>query len=267
MADKKRLGDLLIDSKLITKNDLDKALRLQVGGNRRLGYLLIKMGFISEKQLHSVLSQQLDLPIVNVEKEFNPEVQKILPRYLCRKYSVIPLVTGENNTLTVAMVDPSDSEAVSDIEKYTGKIIRPVLASKSDISSSISSCVPWSLRDVFNSQTSTKLTAGVAAIALLLIIVTATQFYQDRKQEQYGKVTSKPDLTAYENLELILGFDDQKKVSLLGHGAYSSGYYSVTFNDLQSLEKFLNSKKDDFSARQLEWLSWAMTNPRARGAK
>ena len=261
MADKKRLGDLLVDSKLISKADLDEALRLQVGGNRRLGYLLIKMGFVTEEQLHSVLSQQLDLPIVNVENEFKPEAQKILPRYLCRKYSVIPLMMGENNTLMVAMVDPSDVEAVSDIEKYTGKIIRPVLASKSDISRNINPCVSWSLKDVFNSQTSTKLTASVAFIALLLIIITATQFYQDRKQEQYGKVTSKPSLTAYENLELVLGFDAQEKVSLLGHGAYSSGYYSVTFNDLQSLGKFLNSKKDDFSTRQLEWLSWAMTNP------
>ena len=261
MADKKRLGDLLVDSNLITKAHLDEALRLQVGGNRRLGYLLIKMGFISEEQLHSVLSQQMDLPIVQVEKEFQPEVRKILPRYLCRKYSVIPLMTGENNTLKMAMVDPSDDEAVADIEKYTGKIIRPVLASKSDISSSIRSCVSWSLKDIFNSQTSTKLTAGVAAIALLLIVITATQFYRDRQQEQYGKVTAKPDLTSYENLELILGFDKQKGISLLGHGAYSSGYYSVTFNDLQSLNNFIQSKKDDFSARQLEWLSWAMTNP------
>ena len=91
MADKKRLGDLLVDSKLLTKTDLDKALRLQVGGNRRLGYLLIKMGFISEEQLHSVLSKQMDLPIVKVKKEFSSEVGTILPRYLCRKYSVIPL--------------------------------------------------------------------------------------------------------------------------------------------------------------------------------
>lgn len=267
MADKKRLGDLLVDSKLLTKTDLDKALRLQVGGNRRLGYLLIKMGFISEEQLHSVLSEQMDLPIVDVKKEFDPEVKKILPRYLCREYSVIPLAIGENNTLKIAMVDPSDGEAVSDIEKYTGKIIRPVLASKSDISSSIGSCIPWSLRDVFNSQTSTKLTAGVAAIALLLIIITATQFYQDQKQEQFGKVTSTPQSTTYENLELILGFDDQNKVSLLGHGAYSSGYYSVTFNNTQSLEKFLDSKKDDFSEKQLEWLLWAMTNPHGSSKK
>lgn len=261
MAVKKRLGDLLIESNLITKDNLDDALRLQVGGNRRLGYLLIKMGFISEEQLHSVLSQQMDLPIVKVKEEFNTAVKKILPKYLCRKYSVIPIDTGENNTLNVAMVDPSDDEAVSDIEKFTGKIVRPVLASKSDISANISSHIPWTLRDIFNSQTSTKLTAGIAAVALILIIITATQFYQDRMLQQYGKITSTPQSTTYENLELIIGFDDKNRVSLLGHGAYSSGYYSVTFNDKQTLLNFLDSKKDDFSAKQLEWLSWAVKNP------
>lgn len=261
MANRQRLGDLLIESKLITKTDLDKALRLQVGGNRRLGYLLIKMGFITEEQLHMVLTQQLDLPIVNVEDEFNIKVKNILPRYLCLKYSVLPLMTGENNTLKMAMVDPSDHEAVSDIEKYTGKIIRPVLSSKSAISSGIRSHIRWSFRDIFNSQTSSKLTAGVAAIALLLVVITTTQFFQDRKLTKYGKITSTTQSISYENLELILGFDNQNKVSLLGRGAYSSGYYSVTFNDTNSLKGFLNSKKDDFSVKQLEWLDWAITNP------
>ena len=262
MAGRKRLGDMLVEANLLTQDDLEKALRLQVGGNRRLGYLLIKMGFISEEQLHSVLSEQMDLPIVKVQDQFHSSAKKILPRYLCRKYSVIPLEEGENNTVTMAMVDPSDNEALSDIEKYTGMIIRPVLASKSDISSGIRSNIPWTLKDIFNSQTSTKLTAGIAAIALILIILTATQYYQDRMLNQYGKITSTPQSTTYENLELILGFDEQNMVSLLGHGAYSSGYYSVTFNDSESLQKFLDSKEDDFSAKQLEWLAWAMTNPR-----
>lgn len=261
MTNKQRLGDLLINSELITKTDLDKALRLQVGGNRRLGYLLVKMGFIGEEQLQTVLASQMDLPIVNVEEEFNPEVKKILPNYLCQRYSVIPLMIGENNTLKVAMVDPSDFEAVSDIEKFTGKVVRPVLASKSEILSGIRSYIPWSLKDIFNSQTSTKLIALVAAIALILVIVTATQSYQYRQLEKYGKVTSTDQSILYENLELILGFDNDKKVSLLGRGAYSSGYYSVTFKDSKSLKEFLDSKNDGFSAKQLKWLAWAMKNP------
>jgi hypothetical protein len=99
-------------------------------------------------------------------------------------------------------------------------------------------------------------------LALLLIIMFAAQFYQDRQSSRYGKVSHSAHSTTYENLELTLGFDARNKVSLLGRGAHSSGYYSVTFNDTQSLRNFLDAKKDDFSARQLEWLAWAMTNPK-----
>jgi hypothetical protein len=263
MTGKKRLGELLVDSKLISEEDLNKALRLQIAGSRRLGYILIHMGFIKEDQLQAILSDQLDVPIVNVASEFDPSVKRLLPKYLCRKYSVIPLKTGENNTLTLAMVDPSDQEAVSDIEKYTGKVIQPVLASTSEISSNIRSRIPWSLRDIFNSQTSMSITAAIAALALILILVTATQLYRYYQHEKYGKVTSSPQSTTYENYELILGFDKDNKVSLLGRGAYSSGYYSVTFDNTQTLEQFIKSKQGDLSAKQLEWLSWAMANPYA----
>jgi hypothetical protein len=262
MTAKKRLGDLLVDANLLTASDLDKALRLQVGGGRRLGYLLIKMGFITEEQLHTVLSQQLDLPSVKVDNEINSEIKALLPRYLCRKYSAIPLSFGENNTLRVAMVDPSDFEAVSDIEKYTKKIIRPVLASKSDIAASIRKYIPWSLKDIFNSQTSSRMTNVVAGIALILVVIVAVQFFQDRMEDKYGTVTRTNDTISYENLELILGFSNNDKISLLGRGAYSSGYYSVTFRDPHILESFIAAKKDDFSTSQLEWLAWAMKNPK-----
>jgi hypothetical protein len=264
MAAKQRLGDLLLEAKLIEKNDLEKALRLQVGGNRRLGYLLIKMGFLSEEKLHGVLAQQLDLPLADIERDFSANAKKILPRYLCRKYSILPLNLGENNTLKAAMVDPSDSEAVADIEKYTGKVIRPVLASKSIIDSNIRARIPWSLKDFFNAQTSTRVTAGIASIALLLAIGIATQFYQERKLEKFGRHTVTPQATTYENLELILGFDEKSNISLLGRGAHSPGYYSVTFHDDQSLQTFLEAKKDGFSGKQLEWLKWAMTNPHGK---
>lgn len=264
MTTKKRLGDLLTEANLVSKSDLDKALRLQVGGNRRLGYLLIKMGLISEEQLHTVLSQQLDLPIVNVDDELSNQIKRVLPRYLCLKYSVLPLKYGENNILRIAMVDPSDNEAVSDIEKYTGKILRPVLAPKSDITAGIRKHIPWTLKDFFNSQTTSKISTAIAVVALVLVAVTAAQFYQERMQTKYGNVTRTPQSISYENLELILGFDDENKITLLGRGAHSSGYYSVTFNDPNSLESFIESKKNGFSSRQLEWLSWAMTNPRQK---
>ncbi|HID03727.1 MAG TPA: hypothetical protein EYP18_11050, partial [Desulfobacterales bacterium] len=176
MATRKRLGDMLIDAGLIKEEELDKALKLQVGGNRRLGYLLIKLSFITEEQLQSVLTKQLDLPIVDIQQEFSREVKHILPRYLCRKYNVIPLVLGNHNILKIAMVDPSDSEAVADIEQYTDKVLQPRLASHSDIETAIRKSIPWSFRDIFNPLNSQKLTALATAVALILVAITILQY-------------------------------------------------------------------------------------------
>ena len=99
----KRIADLLIKSGVLTQDDLHKALRLQVVGNRRLGYLLTKMGFITEEQLQTILSQQLDLPTIDIRSEIKNDAKKLLPKYLCRKYSAIPLSLGENNTLKTAI--------------------------------------------------------------------------------------------------------------------------------------------------------------------
>lgn len=262
MRTQKRLGDLLVEDKIINQEDLDKALRLQVGGHRRLGYLLIKMGIITEEQLHNVLSQQLDLPIITIEKEFHREAKKLVPRYLCSKYGMIPLNIGENNTVRIAMVDPSDAEAVKDIEKYTGRIIRPVLASKSDIEQSIRKHIPWSFKDIFNARLNGPVMSVIAGIALILAVIVALQLYQERMEVKYGKVTQTPKTISYENLELIVGFTDENKISLLGRGAYASGYYSVTFDSRDDLSSFINSRKNDFSTKQLEWLTWATKNPR-----
>ena len=261
MNDKKRLGDLLIEAGFLNHDDLHKALRLQVAGSRRLGYLLIKMGFISEDQLQSVLSQQLGLPIVDINSEFERDVKKLLPKYLCRKYSAMPLALGDNNTLKTAMVDPSDAEAVADIERYTGKVVQPVLAAKSDIINNIRNHIPWSFKDIVNTQASAKVSGALAVIALILGLVVSVQFYNDKKQELYGNVTRTPQAISYENLELIVGFTTNGKINLLGRGAYSPGYYSITFDKTQDIQNFIRSNRNDFSERQLAWLNWAITNP------
>lgn len=260
MASNKRLGDLLIEAELISPENLDQALRLQVGGNRRLGYLLIKMGLISEFQLHSILAEQLDLPLADIQSEFSPDVKRILPRYLCHRYNVLPLTAGTHNTLRVAMVDPSDSEAVTDIEKYTGKVIEATLASQKEIQKAIRLNIPWSMKDVFNPQTSSKLTAVSVACIFVLILTISLQYYNDKQREQYGTVTQKENSTLFENHDLIVGFDDKGKVSLVGHGAHAQGYYSITFDNVEALQQFLQRKQSDLSSKQLEWLNWVVSH-------
>jgi hypothetical protein len=260
MATKKRLGDLLLEAGVIEAETLDTALKLQVGGNRRLGYLLIKMGSITEKQLQSVLSEQLDLPIIDIRQQFNMEVKHILPRYLCRKYNVIPLSLGDHNMLEIAMVDPSDVEAVADIEQYTNKLLQPRLASHSDIEAAVKKYIPWSLKDVFNPLNTQKLTAAAAVIALILIAITIMQYNADRLRTKYGTKRVTDTAVFYQNHELMLEFGRSGTASLQGHGAHAEGSYSITFNNLNSLEQFIKNKQNNFSSAQQKWLIWVMEN-------
>ena len=166
MKKKQRLGELLIEKGLVTEEQIQEALRLQVGGNRRLGYLLIKLGFIDDDQLLDILSHQLEIPIVSVADQFSSEVKGTVPRYLCRKYSLIPLALEKNNVLNLAMTDPSDDEAISDIENYTGLVVKPFLARHKNIESDLNKFIPFTLADIFNQQVFTKSSRVLSVITL-----------------------------------------------------------------------------------------------------
>ncbi len=260
MQQKKRLGDLLLEAKMITPADLGEALRLQVGGSRRLGYLLVKMGFITESDLQTLLVQQLDLPLADIEAGFSPDVLGILPKYLCIKYNVLPLATGEHNTLKLAMVDPSDNEAITDIEKYTGKVVEAMLAPQGAISAAVRSKIHWSLRDLFNAQASAKVTIGLGAATLVLVLFVANQYYQDKRLAEYGTITRKADTTLHENYDLIIGIENTGKLSLVGHGAHAQGYYSINFDNVEALSTFIERKKEGLSSKQLEWIKWVVAS-------
>lgn len=151
MSTKQRLGELLIEKGLATEKDIEAALKLQVSGNRRLGTILVKMGCVNDEKLLDVLSSQQGMPRTNIDKEFDGDVKNILPKYLCRKYSIIPLcVEIEKNVLKVAMVDPLDDEAVNDIERYTGKAVWGIPATEGEVERAIAKHIPFSTRDVLN---------------------------------------------------------------------------------------------------------------------
>jgi len=106
MSGKPLLGELLIQQNLVSQDIIDTALRVQVGGNRRLGHILVRMKAITADQLAETLAEQMEIPITDVSRKFSREVSKILPRHLCRQYSVIPLALKENNILELAMANP-----------------------------------------------------------------------------------------------------------------------------------------------------------------
>lgn len=255
---KKRLGGILTDKGLATTAQIDEALRVQVCGNRRLGYILLKMGVISDDQLMDVLSQQINVPIITIDQEYSNEVKAVLPKYLCQKYTVMPISKGHNNILNIAMIDPSDDAAIADIEGYTGMVVKPVLARGKDISEAINRYIPFSLKDIFNPQVYGSFAKFTTAFALVLLFVIGWASYRYILNEKYGSISVTADTTTYKNHDLMLGVEESGKISLLGHGAYTKGFYSVSFPGVDSLQTFVEQKRKNFSDKQADWLLWVI---------
>ncbi len=260
MANKKRLGELLLAAGVIRQEDLDKALTIQAGSDRRLGYLLINMNIISENELQSVLSEQLGIPIIDINSTFTKEIKHLLPKYLCKKYNVIPLGLADHNILTVAMIDPSDHEAVAAIEQYTGKVLQPCLAAHSDIDSAIAHSIPWSPRDLFNRKNAWKLIGTAVFLALALTILMIARYNSDRAKARFGIKQVTETAVLYQHHDLRLKFGRSGKITLSGHAAHARGSYSITFNGLASLKRFVQNKRNDFSMEQQKWITWVLGN-------
>ena len=258
MSSKLRLGEILVQQKLVTQDTIDTALRLQVGGNRRLGSILVRMKEITADQLAETLAQQLNIPIIIIDDKFTSEVKKTVPRYLCRQYGILPLALKANNILQVAMSDPSDENAISDLEHYTGKAIEPFLARQSEIDREINRRIPLGMKDFLTPQTNIWATRAIAALALILVCGLGLFTYDHIQKTRYGTVSTTATHVLYKNHDLILGVDKSGKISLLGHGAFANGYYSVSFKTSKELKSFIESRKNDFSEDQLTWLEWAI---------
>ncbi len=258
MSNKPRLGELLVQQKLVSQEIVDTALRLQVGGNRRLGYILVRMKEITADQLAETLAQQFNVPIINIDEKFSSEVKNTVPRYLCRQYSILPLAMKANNILQVAMSDPSDGDAISDLEHYTGKVVEPFLARHSDIDKEIGNRISLSAKDFLTPQTNIWVTRTIAALALILVFGLSFFTYNYIHTNRYGTISTTDTHVLYKNHDLILGVDKTGKLSLLGHGAFAMGYYSVSFENPETLKAFIQSREKDLSEVQRNWLEWAI---------
>jgi len=123
-----RLGDLLIREGLITKEQLDKALQEQKNNGQRLGYNLVKMGFVQETEITKMLARQYRMPAVDLARfEVDPKIIKLIPADVALKHLVLPL-KREGRTLTVAMADPTNLSVLDDLKFITRYDIFPVIA-------------------------------------------------------------------------------------------------------------------------------------------
>ncbi|MGX9461674.1 GspE/PulE family protein [Shewanella sp. A14] len=113
---KMRLGDLLVQELIITDEQLQQALAEQRNSGKKLGRTLIDLKCITEDQLLKFLSQQLNLPYLDISRRpIADDVVNILPEVQARRYRAL-VVENHPEHVLVAMSDPADLQAIDNIE-------------------------------------------------------------------------------------------------------------------------------------------------------
>ncbi len=128
-----RLGEILLEKRLIAPDDLDRALEIQRERGEKLGKILVDLGFVATRDMLGALSEQLEIPLVGIEgpPPALPETEGLAPRFL-RQCRILP-VALEDSTLTLAMADPLDFETISAVRGFSGLKVRPVLCAEQEI--------------------------------------------------------------------------------------------------------------------------------------
>ena len=132
---KLRLGDVLVNSGVISIDDLEKGLSRQKGTGRKLGDVLVDEGLVTEENIARALSNQLQYDMVELQNvEIEEDILKLVPANVLKKYKVLPFEYSQDNMmLRVAMADPMDIAALDDINIITNMQVEPVVATTGSV--------------------------------------------------------------------------------------------------------------------------------------
>ena len=120
-----RLGEILIERRLITQEDLDRALELQRERGDKLGKILVDLGFVAQRDVLSALwPSSCKCRCLSIEgpPAVSPETETLSPRFL-RQFRCLPMALHDH-TVTLAMADPLDFETRSTVAACTGLTVR-----------------------------------------------------------------------------------------------------------------------------------------------
>ncbi|MGH8596402.1 MAG: MSHA biogenesis protein MshE, partial [Gammaproteobacteria bacterium] len=116
-----RIGDLLVENKIISQAQLETALADQKKTGRKLGQILVENGYLREESLLSFLSQQLKIPFVELAHfKFEPQISKLLPEIHARRFRAIAL-KDKGDALVIGMSDPTNIFAFDELTRVVGR--------------------------------------------------------------------------------------------------------------------------------------------------
>jgi len=132
-------GQRLVERGVISQQQLDEAIHKQqtTMGSRKLGEILVRLGYISKSHISEGLADQLGIPIVKLsDREIPERIRNLVDIEIARVYRVIP-VSEEGDRLVLAMADPTNIGALDNLTRLLDRQIEPVLATPEEISSAL----------------------------------------------------------------------------------------------------------------------------------
>ena len=134
----KQLGELLIDGKLITRENLEEALKVQKEKGGLIGQILVSLKFTNEEAIAQALTAQYGFPYLPLSNyEVDPVVVKIIPEHVAKQFELIS-VDRVGNILTIVMSNPLNSQAIEDVEMITKLTMQVFVSTATDIQKAIS---------------------------------------------------------------------------------------------------------------------------------
>lgn len=134
----KKLGELLIEAKLISPAQLESALERQRAWGGRLGTNLIMTRALDEQSLLRFLAKKTGIAEVDLSNVMmTAEMLRLIPQKIAEQYNVVPVAMKDKNTIVAAFADPTDLAAVDEVRFVAGRQVFPVIATLSNIRDAI----------------------------------------------------------------------------------------------------------------------------------
>ena len=128
-----RIGDLLIEHRIVSREQLDTALAEQKKSGRKLGRVLIENGYLTEDQLLDFLGRQLGIPYIDLMRyHLNPEIVRLIPETHARRFRALALEEGRESLL-VGMADPTDIFAYDELARVLRRPLQLAVVRESSL--------------------------------------------------------------------------------------------------------------------------------------
>ncbi len=131
--EKIRLGDLLVQQKLLSQEQLAAALEKQKASGRKLGRVLVENSFVTEEEISGAIARQLNIPLLDLRNvHVRPEIVRLLPEQLARRFRAV-VVESRGDQVRVAMADPTDLFAYDEIVNHLKREVTVAVANEGSL--------------------------------------------------------------------------------------------------------------------------------------